>query len=82
MNDKKRLEMIKESYSNCIDIALSDGETLPSYDIEVADLNFLIQQAEKVKRYEYALKNIAYSNFKGDSFEKMAREFAKEALEK
>ena len=37
---------------------------------------------EKIARYEYTLKNIAYSAFKGDSFEKMAREFAKETLEK
>jgi len=50
MDDKKRLKEIKESYSNCIDMALSDGETLPSYDIEVADLNYLIQQAEKLEQ--------------------------------
>ncbi|AUZ29800.1 MULTISPECIES: hypothetical protein [Bacillus] len=47
MDNKKRLEEIKESYSNCIDFALSEGETLPYYDIEVADLNFLIEQVEK-----------------------------------
>ncbi|MEK3814234.1 hypothetical protein [Bacillus sp. FSL K6-1284] len=47
MDNKKRLEKIKESYSDCVDIALSAGETLPYYDIEVADLNFLIEQAEK-----------------------------------
>lgn len=42
-----------------------------------------VKELEKqIKRYEYALKNIAYSTFKGDSFEKMAREFAIEALEK
>ncbi|UZN53036.1 hypothetical protein [Bacillus paralicheniformis] len=46
-DEKKRLEKIKESYSDCVDIALSVGETLPYYDIEVADMNFLIEQAEK-----------------------------------
>lgn len=46
-DEKKRLEKIKESYSNCVDMALSEGETLPYYDIEVADMNFLIEQAEK-----------------------------------
>ena len=41
-----------------------------------------LKELEKqIKRYEYALKNIAFSTFKGSSFEKMAREFAKEALE-
>ncbi|MCY8663686.1 hypothetical protein P9D54_13230 [Bacillus haynesii] len=46
-DEKKRLEKIKESYSNCVDMALSEGETLPYYDIEVSDMNFLIEQAEK-----------------------------------
>ena len=48
-----RLEEIKEAYSNAIDMALSEGETLPSYDIEVADLNWLINRVEEL---EYASK--------------------------
>lgn len=58
------------------------------FDIENSDDNSMtpeetVKELEKqIKRYEYALKNIAYSNFKGGSFEKMAREFAKEELEK
>ncbi|MDR4956568.1 hypothetical protein [Bacillus sonorensis] len=47
MDDKKRLEKIKAAYSDCVDIYLSEGDTLPYYDIEVSDLNFLIEQAEK-----------------------------------
>ncbi|MEC5422093.1 hypothetical protein QGM71_01120 [Virgibacillus sp. C22-A2] len=46
------LKKIKENYSNMVDIALSSGETLPNYEIEVADLNYLIQQAEYVKELE------------------------------
>lgn len=47
MDDKKELEKIKESYSDCVDMALSVGETLPYYDIEVSDMAFLIRLAEK-----------------------------------
>ncbi|MED2978215.1 hypothetical protein P4284_16125 [Bacillus swezeyi] len=61
MDNKKRLEEIKESYSNCIDFALSDGETLPYFDIEVADLNFLIQKAEKLEELVSNLKKM-YEN--------------------
>ena len=48
----ERLEEIKERYSNAVDIALSAGETLPEYEIEVADLNYLIQQAEQKEEWE------------------------------
>ncbi|MCY7468127.1 hypothetical protein MCZ05_01670 [Bacillus safensis] len=47
MDEKKELEKIKESYSDCVDMALSQGETLPYYDIEVSDMSFLIRLAEK-----------------------------------
>lgn len=47
MDEKKELEKIKESYLDCVDMALSQGETLPYYDIEVSDMSFLIRLAEK-----------------------------------
>ncbi|MBU8575715.1 hypothetical protein [Bacillus pumilus] len=47
MDDKEQLGKIKESYSDCVDMALSEGETLPYYDIEVSDMAILIRLAEK-----------------------------------
>ncbi|WP_313894697.1 hypothetical protein [Psychrobacillus sp.] len=50
--DKGRLKKIKEHYSDAIDIALSDGGTLPYYDIDVADMNWLIARAELAEKME------------------------------
>ncbi|APT48991.1 hypothetical protein BSA171_14510 [Bacillus safensis] len=58
MDDKKELEKIKESYSDCVDMALSDGETLPYYDIEVSDMAFLIRLAEKGLNSDRALRGL------------------------
>ena len=45
--------------------------------------DFIIQNDDNLKtleRYRRALNSIARSNFTGESFEEMAREYAKEAL--
>ncbi|MDI5790871.1 hypothetical protein PO124_28060 [Bacillus licheniformis] len=49
---RKTFGKIKESYSNCVDMALSEGETLPYYDIEVADMNFLSNRLKGADRDE------------------------------
>ncbi|WP_132742676.1 hypothetical protein [Scopulibacillus darangshiensis] len=51
-----RLKEIKENYSNAIDIALSDGGTLPSYDIDVADMNWLINCIEQQQKENDSLR--------------------------
>lgn len=58
MDDKKELDKIKESYSDCVDMALSVGETLPYYDIEVSDMAFLIRLAEKGLDSDRALRDL------------------------
>ncbi|MHC1990255.1 hypothetical protein ACYF6V_03235 [Bacillus safensis] len=58
MDEKKELEKIKESYSDCVDMALSVGETLPYYDIEVSDMAFLIRLAEKGLNSDMALRGL------------------------
>ncbi|UFU00350.1 hypothetical protein KO561_05215 [Radiobacillus kanasensis] len=58
MTEQERLEQIKDQYSNAIDMALSDGETLPDYEMEVADVNFLIQQAEEKQKLHDHIQRI------------------------
>jgi hypothetical protein len=47
MTNKERLEKIKNEVFNAIDWALSNHDTLEKYEIDIDDLNFLIEQAEK-----------------------------------
>ncbi|MGP4073800.1 hypothetical protein ACTWQB_14750 [Piscibacillus sp. B03] len=56
----ERLKQIKENYTNMIDIALSQSETLSEHEIDVSDLKWLIKQAELVEELENKNADLSY----------------------
>lgn len=65
----ERLKEIEAKYYSAVDMVLSEGETMPYYDIDIADLNHLIEQAKTVEE----LKNseLEWINYQLDMNEMM-----------
>jgi hypothetical protein len=85
ISDKERLENIKESdIIDAIKGLVGKSETYHSHVDEtaiIADVNWLIEQAEKVERYEKALKWIV-ENFDSDKSGLSDEEYHKEMIKK
>ena len=65
MSDKERLEYIEEQVQELLTLADSEGCGEANLLAIYNDMIWLIEQAEKVERYEKALKTIAEHQYYG-----------------
>jgi len=79
----EELKDVINRYHGAVDMALSYGETLPYYEIDIADMNHLIEQTERVQELEkeYEVRQVCYLEEHIERLEQQNKRY-REAIDK